>query len=143
MIKKTASILVLAIIAVSAFGQSKVDSVIMQYLSTVKELPPPSLEIVRKNKKKAIRNANFYSEPYDSVQNASAKIITYIFGSSTSHARKYYLLKAEDKAAVTYKIIDDTTLEEAISALLDFIKEYGFENAEQSILVRGLTYVYN
>lgn len=115
----------------------------MQYLSTVKGLPAPSLEIARRSKKKTIRYANFYAEPYDSVQNASAKITTYIFGSATTHTRKYYLLKAEASEAVQYKIIDDDTLEGAIEDLIGSIKAYGFADADKSILIRGLTFVYN
>jgi hypothetical protein len=141
--KKLFSILILTIFAATVCGQSKEDTVVMQYLSTVKNIPTPTLEIVRKSKRKVVRSANFFANAYDSVQNANVKITAYLFGSDASHARKYYLLKTDANEGIQYKVIDNAALEGAIADLLDFVKPFGLADAEKSVLIRGLTFVYN
>jgi hypothetical protein len=45
------------------YEQISVDSVVMNYLRSQKNIPRPTLEIVKKSKRKSIRSTNFYAEP--------------------------------------------------------------------------------
>lgn len=124
------------------YGQSSVDSAVMQFLRTVKKIPAPTLEIIKSNKK-TLRSANFFIEPIDSLQNKNLKVKAFLFGSSVTHSRKYLLLTVSSKEVVENKIIDNKYLDSAITSLLHFMQERHLSDAEKSVLIRALTYVFN
>ena len=134
--------LFLSFLMASGYGQSYSDSVIIQYLRTVKGIPAPTLEITKK-KNKTVRSANFFIELTDSLQRKDMYLKTFLFGSSSSHTRKYFLLQVNFRGTVRSKIIDSATFENAITSLLVYIQEWNLSDAEKSVLVRELTYAYN
>ncbi|HRP55739.1 hypothetical protein [Agriterribacter sp.] len=132
-----------SILASTAYPEATVDTVVMNYLRHVKDGPLPTLEVVRKNKRKSVRTSNFYLNPYANIQNDKISIAAYIFGSGTSHSRRYYLLETVANNKTQYKIIDDATKEGAVNNLFEYLKKFELTDGETSELVRGLTFVYN
>ncbi|TXJ24896.1 MAG: hypothetical protein E6Q24_15220 [Chitinophagaceae bacterium] len=126
----------------SGYAQSATDSVVMQYLRTVKGIPEPVLTITKK-KGRGVRSANFFVEPIDSLSRGKMKINTFLFGSAASHNRKYFLIQVRTTETTIDKIIDSLHLEQATAALFGFIEQFQLTDAEKSILIRALTYAYN
>lgn len=132
----------LSFLMIGGYSQSSTDSTVMQYLRTVKDTPTPILKITKK-RGKTLRSTNFFIELTDSLQHKDMNLKTFIFGSSASHARKYFLLQAISNGLVQNKIIDSPTLETAIISLFAYIKKWDLSDAEKSVFVREITYAYN
>jgi hypothetical protein len=135
-------ILFIGLLSMRCYSQSSADSAVMQYLRKIKDEPSPTLKITVK-KGKTIRSANFFVEPMDSLSNETIALRTFIFGSSASHSRKYFLLQIFLPKGKEDKIIDDEGIEHAITSLLAFIKQFQLADTEKAVLIRALTYAYN
>ena len=135
-------LLVNSCISLAANSQNKLDTVVMDYLRSIKHTPSPVLEVSKK-RNKTIRNANFYVEKTNSFQHERILLNTFLFGSTTSHSRKYFILQIKSADNTIHQIIDDLTLEKAINNLFFYIQKYQLSESEKSLLVRELTYAYN
>jgi hypothetical protein len=140
--RKLLTVLLFTALTTFCYSQTSVDSVVMAYLRTVKDIPQPSLEITRK-KGKTIRSANFFVEAMDSLAKGELKFRTFIFGSAASHNRKYFLLQVHFPDKMENKIIDDLHLEQATVTMFSFIEQFRLTDAEKAIFIRELTYAYN
>lgn len=130
------------IFVTNGYSQNSIDSVVMQYLRRVSGIPAPVVKIVKKNNK-TLRSANFFIEPIDSLQYKEVKIKAFLFGSSVTHARKYFFVRTNWKGTTENKIIDNIKLENALTSLLKFIERWELPDADKAVLVRALTYAYN
>jgi hypothetical protein len=126
---------------ITSYSQSSIDSVVMNYLQNVPGIPTPILQ-VNKTKGNLSRSTNFFIEATDSVRHQDIIVKSFLFGSSASHARKYFLLQINSKGVVKNKIIDNPNIEDAIMSLLLCMHQWDLSDAEKSVLIRELTYAY-
>lgn len=124
-----------------AFGQSNDDTIVIRYLRTKPDVPPPFLKVVRHGNK-VIRNQNYFIDRNDPIDQDTVKIHTLMFGSGASHARKFFLIKILLPHSRSSKIIDSSSLEEAISILFDTIAPYHLITSNKAQLVNQLTFTY-
>lgn len=123
-------------------GQITTDSVVMRYLRSVPDIPTPTLKISKK-KNKTLREANFFIEEMDSVFYENTMLNTFIFGSSASHTRRYFLIQALSGNKLDYFIIDSPKLESGINELFRVVQQWNLSDTKKAILVRELIYIYN
>lgn len=140
--KKIGLFIISFVLANVTFSQSSVDSAVIQYLRTVKNIPYPELTITRLRKGEE-RSANFYISPIGKIIVNSNEFQTFIFGSSASHTRKYLLIKVISGKKVIQKVLDNAEIEDAINDLISFIKAFKLSNSDKSFLIRQLTFTYN
>ena len=123
------------------YSQDNADTVVIRYLRSVPGLPEPFLKVA-KNGHKGIRTQNYFNEPNEPIVNDSTRFITYLFGSSASHSRKYFLIQIQTENQESYKIIDDGRLEDAIKALYTFFSGYNLPDSKKAVFLNQLTYAY-
>jgi hypothetical protein len=125
----------------SVTAQKKIDSVIMEYLNRKPNIPKPFYKI-KKEGKTDVTYTNFYVHPNTPIIIDSFKIITYRFGASQSHSPVYFLIRIIHSKYCDYKIIDNETVEEGISNLLQYIQSYKLSNSQKAQLLNQLTFSY-
>ena len=134
-------IIVLILVGNCIRAQTNTDSIVIQYLRSQPNTPAPFLKVIKKGRVK-IREANYFIEPNHPIRKDILKISTFLFGSSASHSSKYFLIQVSISNKISYKIIDNSILEEAIKTFFSFIKPYNLPNTDKAILVNQLSYTY-
>jgi len=122
-------------------AQESADSIVMRYLRSKPDIPAPFLKVEKKGGN-AIRSQNFFNEPNTPINNDTINIVTFLFGSSASHSRKFFLIQIKAPHESTYKIIDDDHLGTAVNDLLKYLAPYKLSESKRAVLVNQLTYTY-
>jgi hypothetical protein len=130
-----------AIISLSLRAQQNSDSAILQFLRTKPDIPSPFLRI-EKDGKKTIRSQNFFSSPNVPLQDDSLIFRTFLFGSSESHALKYFLIEVKSPKLAIYKIIDEQTLEAGLGTLFEFLRPYGLSESKKAQILNQFSFAY-
>lgn len=129
-------------LGLSLHAQENADSIVIKYLRTKPDIPAPFLRVEKKGAHKGLRSQNFFNEPNTPIKVDSILISTYLFGSASSHDRKYFLIRITRSNSSIYKIIDDDNIEQAINNFLAFIQLYKVPNSQKAQLINQLTYAY-
>ena len=139
--RKAGVILLGIAMPVLVHSQDNADSAVLRYLRTKPDIPAPFLKVVRKGNK-GVRSQNYFNEPNEPIKNDSITFTTYLFGSSASHNRKYFLIEIKTTSAKMFKIIDDDNLEDGIKSLFAFLAKYHLSDSKKAVFVNQLTYTY-
>ena len=135
--------LIIAFIFISSNipAQNNTDSIVIQYLRSLPNIPAPFMNVIQKGKEK-IRSSNYFVEPNLPISKDTIKIATFLFGSTASHSSKYFLIQVFISNKFFYKIIDNPILEEAIKSFFSFIKPYNLPDTDKAVLLNQLSYTY-
>jgi hypothetical protein len=129
------------LVSLSLHAQETSDSVILQYLRSRSDIPAPFLRN-EKVGKETIRSQNFFSDPNKPIKFGSLTIRTFLFGSSESHALKYFLIEVKSTKQIIYKIIDKQTLEAGLRELFSFLRPYGLSGSKKAQILNQFSFAY-
>jgi hypothetical protein len=129
------------IFSLSLHAQANSDSAILQFLRTKPDIPPPFLKIEREGKE-IVRSQNFFSVPNKPIKDDSLTIRTFLFGSSASHASKYFLIEVISPKQVIYKIFDEQTLEVGLASVFSFLRAYSISESKKAQIVNYFSFTY-
>jgi hypothetical protein len=125
----------------SVCGQSNIDTVIIRYLRTLKGIPSPELSITTQNGR-AVRSANYFLSPLEVIKSFDIEFRTFLFGSNSSHEKKYFLIQVLRKKIAVNKIIDSSTFKDGQSEVLLFLKNYNISDEKKSLIIKQLIVAY-
>jgi hypothetical protein len=133
--------LLLFTLTVSTSGQVNIDSVILRYLRTVKGISNPEVSTTVKNGI-TIHAANYFVFPLENIKSLDKEFRTFLFGSTSSHERKYFLIQVISEKMVTNKIIDCSSFEDGKTEILLFLKKFNVSNKSENLIIRQLRFAY-
>jgi hypothetical protein len=123
-------------------AQENTDSIVLRYLRSKPDIPTPFLKVEKKGPRKGLISQNYFTDANTPIKIDSVLISTFLFGSSSTHSRKYFLLRMKSSHVNTYKIIDDDTFEAGLNDLLEYVRPYRLPDPQKAFLVNQLSYTY-
>jgi hypothetical protein len=123
-------------------AQENTDTIVMKYLRSKPDIPTPFLKVEKTGSRKGVISRNYFTEPNAPIKIDTILISTFLFGSSSTHSRKYFLLRIKTPHINTYKIIDDDRLETGLKVLFEYVRPYRLPDSQQAFLVNQFSYTY-
>lgn len=140
--KQLIAIILSLFLSVGASGQLNIDTVIIRYLQTVKGIPKPELIITKQNSR-IIHSTNYFVLQLENIKSLDKEFKTFLFGSTTSHEKKYFLIQVLSNKHVVNKVIDNPSFEDGVKEVFLFLKEFNVSDETKSFIIRQLTFAYN
>jgi hypothetical protein len=123
-------------------AQENADTIVLRYLRSKPDIPAPFLKVEKRGPKKGVISRNYFVEGNTPIKIDTFLISTFLFGPSSTHSRKYFLMQVKSSHFSTNKIIDDDTIEAALNDLFEFIRPYQLPDPQRALLVNQLSYTY-
>jgi hypothetical protein len=125
----------------TAQAKSKIDSIVIEFLSKQPNTPKPILKITG-NERKGTITRNYFWQANDPIIKDSVRIDTYLFGSGGSHCSTYLLTAITSHKNTEYHVIERKTIEEAIKDLIEVVEPFRLFDSQKALLINQLTIAY-